>query len=59
MDLKKQLKTTPRYATILQKNGINTLKDFLQYFPRDYENRKDMITLDQVNLEDKLSISVK
>ncbi len=59
MDLKKQLKTTPRYATILQKNGINTLKDFLQHFPRDYENRKDLITLDKVNLEGKIAVSVK
>jgi RecG-like helicase len=35
------------------------LKDFLQYFPRDYENRKELITLDQVDLNSKVAISVK
>ncbi|HKL44422.1 MAG TPA: ATP-dependent DNA helicase RecG [Candidatus Absconditabacterales bacterium] len=57
--MKLQLKTTQRYINILQKNGISDLKDFLQYFPRDYENRKDIITLDQINLNDKVSVSVK
>lgn len=57
--MKLQLKTTQRYINILQKNWISDLKDFLQYFPRDYENRKDIITLDQINLNDKVSVSVK
>jgi RecG-like helicase len=35
------------------------LKDFFQYFPRNYEDRKALITLDQVNLEDKTAVSVK
>ncbi|HRX63731.1 MAG TPA: ATP-dependent DNA helicase RecG [Candidatus Absconditabacterales bacterium] len=59
MTLKTDLKTTPRYVNILQKNGIETLRDFLQYFPRDYEDRENIIKLDQINLQDKMSISVK
>lgn len=59
MDLQKQLRTTARYISILEKNRIHNLKDFFQYFPRDYENRKELITLDKVNLEAKIAISVK
>lgn len=57
--MKSILKTTKRYINILQKNWITDLKSFLQYFPRDYENRKDIITLDQIDLNDKVSVSVK
>ena len=59
MDFQKQLKTTVRYISILEKAWIRNSKDFLQYFPRNYENREDLITLDQINLEDKVVISVK
>ena len=59
MSLKKQLKTNDRYLKILQKNWINNLKEFFQYFPRDYENRENLVTLDQINILDKAICSVK
>ena len=39
MTLKDELKTTPRYVQILAQNGITTMRDFFNYFPRAYENR--------------------
>lgn len=59
MEFQKQLRTTARYISILKKNRIHDLKDFFQYFPRNYENRKELITLDKVNLEVKIAVSVK
>ncbi|MCK9466902.1 MAG: ATP-dependent DNA helicase RecG [Candidatus Absconditabacterales bacterium] len=59
INFKKTLKTNDRYIKILQKNGINSLKDFLQYFPRDYEDRENLVTLDQINVLDKTISSVK
>ena len=37
--LKEQLKTIGKYSSILENNGIVTIKDLLQYFPRSYEDR--------------------
>lgn len=59
INFKKTLKTNDRYIKILQKNWINSLKDFLQYFPRDYEDRENLVTLDQINVLDKTISSVK
>ena len=60
MELTKALKTTARYTTILNKNWINSVRDFLQYIPRTYENRESLLTLDQINLQDRsLVCSVK
>lgn len=53
MEFYKELKTTARYTSILSKNWINSTRDFLQYFPRTYENRESIMTLDQINLQDK------
>lgn len=39
-DLKRILKTTDRYVAILNSNGIFTLKDFFNYFPRSHEDRQ-------------------
>ena len=41
-DLKRLLKTTDRYVAILQSNGIFTLKDLLNYFPRTHEDRQSI-----------------
>ena len=38
-DLKKLLRTTDRYIAILNVNGIFSLKDLLNYFPKTHEDR--------------------
>lgn len=53
MELYKELKTTARYTSILNKNWINSVRDFLQYLPRTYENRESLLMLNQINLQDK------
>lgn len=53
MELKKFLKTTPRYANILANNGILTIKDFFNYFPRAYENRGNIKPLNQLMFNEK------
>ncbi|MBS8121527.1 ATP-dependent DNA helicase RecG [Candidatus Vampirococcus lugosii] len=41
MDLK-ELKTSSRYLSILNANGIYNIKDFFLYLPRDYEDRTEI-----------------
>lgn len=52
-DLKALLKTTPKYITILAKNGITTIKDFLQYYPRTYEDRSTIRNLNELVFNEK------
>jgi RecG-like helicase len=52
-NLKTLLKTTPKYVTILDKNGIKTMKDFFQYFPRTYEDRSSIRNLDELIYNEK------
>ncbi|MEI7563121.1 MAG: hypothetical protein WCJ39_05655 [bacterium] len=52
-ELKLLLKTTPKYIEILAKNGITTIKDFLQYFPRTYEDRSTIRPLDALQVNEK------
>ena len=52
-DLKLLLKTTPKYIAILAKNGIITIKDFLQYFPRAYEDRSTIRNLNELVFNEK------
>lgn len=59
LDLKKVLKTTSKYINILNEQGIHTLKDFLEYFPRTYENRKDIKTIKNIALDGKTPSSIK
>ena len=47
-DLKLLLKTTPKYVSLLADNGIVTVQDFLQYFPRTYEDRSNLKTLNDI-----------
>lgn len=56
--LKEYLKTTPKYINLLQANGVTTMKEFLQYFPRTYEDRKNMVTLHEMQSEE-IAYSVK
>ncbi|MBU0626358.1 hypothetical protein KKG31_06870 [Patescibacteria group bacterium] len=48
-DLKLLLRTTPKYVSLLAQNGIVTVQDFLQYFPRAYEDRSNLKTLNEIN----------
>ena len=52
-ELKSLLKTTPKYISILEKNGIFKLKDFLQYFPRTYEDRSTIRNLNELIFNEK------
>lgn len=56
--LKEYLKTTPRYINLLAANGITNIKEFLQYFPRTHEDRKNMVTLHEMQSEEE-AYSVK
>ena len=53
MSLKDELKTTPRYIQILAQNGITTMKDFFNYFPRTYEDRSKIAPLDSLIFDAK------
>ena len=53
MELKATLKTTPKYIKILAAEGITTVKDFLQYFPRAYEDRSTIRNLNELIFNEK------
>ena len=53
IDLKTALKTTPKYLKILAAEGIVTVKDFLQYFPRAYEDRSTIRNLHELIFNEK------
>ncbi|MFA7298261.1 MAG: ATP-dependent DNA helicase RecG [Candidatus Absconditabacterales bacterium] len=52
-DLKSVLKTTPKYIKILAAEGITTVKDFLQYYPRAYEDRSTIRNLNELIFNEK------
>jgi len=52
-DLKTALKTTPKYIKILADEGILSVKDFLQYFPRAYEDRSTIRNLNELIFNEK------
>ena len=53
MELKTLLRTTPRYLNLLAQNGITTIRDFFNYFPRAYEDRANIKPLNQLIFNDK------
>jgi len=53
MELKIELKTTPKYIKILADEGITTVKDFLQYYPRAYEDRSTIRNLNELIFNEK------
>ncbi len=59
LDLKKVLKTTSKYQTILNNNGIFSLKDFLEYFPRAYEDRTNIKNIHEIPTDGKTVSSIK
>lgn len=50
-DLKKYLRTTPKYLQLLASNWISTIRDFFLNFPRTYEDRKNIILLQNIQSE--------
>jgi len=59
MELKNIIRTTNKYISILEKNWIKTVRDLLQYFPRTYENRENIRTLDQLEPNEKWIATTK
>ena len=53
MELKAALRTTPKYIKILADQWITTVKDFLQYFPRAYEDRSTIRNLNELVFNEK------
>ena len=53
MELKALLKTTPKYIKTLADQWITTVKDFLQYFPRAYEDRSTIRNLNELIFNEK------
>lgn len=53
IDLKTTLKTTSKYINILADQWITTVKDFLQYFPRTYEDRSTIRNLHELIFNEK------
>lgn len=43
----------PKRAKLLKKLGINTVEDLLFYFPKDYENRSDILKIDDLKVGEK------
>lgn len=52
-DLKSLLKTNSKYLNILAAAWITTVKDFLQYFPRTYEDRSTIKNLNELIFNEK------
>jgi ATP-dependent DNA helicase RecG len=52
-DFKSLLKTTPKYISLLAKNGIVNVHDLLQYFPRTYEDRSTIRNLNELIFNEK------
>lgn len=59
IELKKVLKTNGRYIQILAENGIHTVADLLQYFPRAYEDRSSILTLKNLYIDGQTTIATK
>ena len=53
MELKAALQTTPKYIKILADAWITSVKDFLQYFPRAYEDRSTIRNLNELIFNEK------
>jgi len=58
-ELKKLLKTTGKYHKILKENHLTTIKKFLQYFPRTYEDRTSLKNLNEIKIDGKTIIMTK
>ena len=53
------LRTTDNYIKALEKAGISTIWDMLKFFPRDYEDRTQVLdTFSMITLKEKNTILV-
>jgi len=56
---KSLLRTTDNYIKALEKAGITTVWDMLKFFPRDYEDRTQVLdSFSMINLKEKNTILV-
>jgi len=56
---KSLLRTTDNYIKALEKGGISTIGDMLRFFPRDYDDRTQVLdTFSLINLKEKNTILV-
>jgi ATP-dependent DNA helicase RecG len=56
---KSMLRTTDNYIKALEKAGLKTVWDMLKFFPRDYEDRTEVLdTFSLINLKEKNTILV-
>lgn len=56
---KSMLRTTDNYIKALEKAWITTVRDLLMFFPRDYEDRTEVLdTFSLINLKEKNTILV-
>ncbi|MDK2806705.1 MAG: ATP-dependent helicase RecG [Thermoanaerobacterium sp.] len=57
MDLSKSIQYVkgvgPKRAILLKKIGIETVKDALEYYPKEYENREKIIPIDMLKIGEK------
>ncbi|MDP5039206.1 MAG: hypothetical protein NWP80_02065, partial [Candidatus Gracilibacteria bacterium] len=54
------LRTTDNYIKSLQKAGIENIGDFLNLYPRDYEDRTNVLeSFSYINIKEKNTILVK
>ena len=58
-DLKKLLRTTPKYLKILADHGITSKEKFLLYFPRDYEDRRNVSMIMDIDYRDHRVKTIK
>lgn len=49
----------PKRASRLRRLNINTLGDLIYYFPKDYEDRSEFLSLRQVPLGEKASLQIE
>lgn len=53
------LRTTDNYIKALEKAGLKTIEDMLKFFPRDYEDRTQVLdTFSLIALKEKNTILV-
>jgi ATP-dependent DNA helicase RecG len=49
----------PKRGKLLNKLEINTLKDLINYFPRDYDDRSKLKKISQITVGEKVTLRVK
>ena len=47
----------PKKEKILKENGINTLEDIIYIFPRQYEDRRNLIPISEMKIGEEVLVS--